>query len=260
MKDFYLKPKKSNTFLFILIGLLPLGVSINPNDSTETNLHFMGGNGQFAMIERGCDGSIISKKDIPFREAGISIDHKTNSPVRIGLNANYLNVKKRDYKENFINYNYTFNEIWKSTNIIALNPFMNLEWKYFALGGGYIWSNKSLIDHDYNSQDNQFGSGYVRIGNVNSFYFDASLFHSTLFFSGSSFKMGLGFASIPNVKTWFGLGAGPPHDGGAFLTKVDIRIQQNLYLNTLLRLGTSEGIWENSIGLGISYKLNGNKF
>lgn len=43
------------------------------------------------------------------------------------------------------------------------------------------------------------------------------------------------------------------------IMKSDFRIRSNLHLDSLIRLGSSEGIAETAVGLGLTYKLIGGK-
>ncbi|MFX0139897.1 MAG: hypothetical protein ACFFDN_40020 [Candidatus Hodarchaeota archaeon] len=236
-------------------------IAITSKDSTETNFRVTGGLGQYAHISRGCAGNVLEKEKIPFNEIGVSIDHKTKSPFRLGLNSSYIFTRQPGELVDAYHPVHGYSRRWSHDNppigIFTVNPFINAEWKYFAIGGGYFGSTREL-DVPYEEKFFHFFSGYIRIGNIRKFYVDGYLFHTTHIYSNNFIGLGLGFRLNPNVGWWFGGGFGQ-YDKGGFLMKTDIRIRSNLYLDTLIRLGESEGISENAIGLGLTYKLIGGK-
>lgn len=260
-----MKSKIKNVLIFSFISVLPMQITITSKDSTETNFRVTGGLGQYAHISRGCEGNVLDKEEIPFSEIGVSIDHKTKTPFRLGLNSGYIFTKKKSEMVDYYHPVHGYSQRWSHDNppigIFTVNPFINAEWKYFAIGGGYFGSSRAIMDDDDGSDNDTFEhliSGYIRIGNIKSFYVDASLFHITPIFSGSCSKLGLGFRLNPNVGWWFGVG-GQPYDKGGLIMKTDIRIRSHLYLDALIRLGSSEGITESAVGLGLTYKLIGGK-
>lgn len=245
--------------LFIFVGVLPLQINTTSKDSTETNFRITGGLGQYAHISRGCEGNVLDKEKIPFSEIGVSIDHKTKTPLRLGLNVSYIFTKEESelvyysYGQKYVRY--AGNQ--RPIEIFTVNPFINAEWKNFAIGGGAFWANRPTFYNNDNSLGH-FGSWYIRIGNIRSFYIDISLLHTTPVFSGSCFKSGLGFRSNHNIDLWFGIGY-QPYDNIGFIAKTNIPIQPHLFLDALYRLGGSEGVSENAISLGLTYKLIGGK-
>ena len=244
--------KFDRILLTILIGMMPIHISMTSQDSTEANIKIVGGYGQYAEIHRGCSGNVLDKDRVPIQEIGMSVDYKTKSPFRLGLNVNYLRTKEEQDFWQYNNYEEQYINIWQSVDILMVNPFINIESKYVALGGGYLWANKTIPTID----NKEFGSGYLRIGNIESTYFDVSLFHSVPAFSESVFKLGLGFNQNPEFKWWIGLG-GIPQDNIGFIFRADIQIQKHFFLDPFFRLGSSEGISEIAFGLGLKYRLTG---
>ena len=252
--------KMKRLLLLSFVGALPLQITTTSNDSTETNFRVAGGFGQYAYVSRGCEGNVLDKERIPFSEFGVSVDHKTKTPLRLGINATYIHTRKERDLEGYYSYGY-YDERYagnkRSREILAVNPFINAEWKYFALGGGYFGANGPIFDRNDDSNE-QFFSGYLRIGNIRSTYFDVSIFHTAPVYSGSYFKLGLGYRPNPALGWWLGIG-GLPYDKIGFMVKTDVRLRQHLSLDALIRLGGSEGISESAAGFGLTYKLIGGK-
>lgn len=246
-------------FLFAFVGLFPLQIPIAPKDSSETNFRVSGNWGQYAHISRGCEGNVLDKEKIPFREIGFSIDHKTRSPLRLGIHSSYIFTKKAsemvEYYDQYLGYYQKYSKENSPIEIFIVNPFINAEWKNFAIGGGYLGASRSILDGNDDSNEHSF-SGYLRIGNPRSVYADALIFHATPVFAGNCFKLGLGFRPKPALGCWVGFGV-KPYDRTGLIVKTDMRLKQHLYLETLIRLGNIENIWENAVGLGLTYKLIG---
>lgn len=217
--------------------------------------------GQYAHVSRGCEGNVLDKEKIPFREIGFSIDHKTRSPLRLGIHSSYISTTTKselvEYHNQYRGYYEKFSHENSPIEIFTVNPFINGEWKNFAVGRGYFVASRSILE-DKNDLNEQFFSGYIRIGNMNSVYADALIFHATPVFAGNCFKLGLGFRPKPAFCCWVGFGV-KPYDRTGLIVKTDMRLQQHLYLDTLIRLGSSNNIWENAVGLGLTYKLIGGK-
>lgn len=234
-----------NGFAFLFLCLLPLEIDPTSKDSTETSVRFVWGRGQYALIRRGCEGQVLEKHEVPFSEFGASFEHKFASPVRLGIRGSYLFDKKQiwELRTRFV-----------SREIVAINPFANLEWKYFALGGGYFWAKHPLPAMEQTEIEPSV-SGYLRLGNPRTFYFSSSLFHGIPLYSGGYFQFGLGSRKNPNFDWWLGWGLAGPYDGGGLLlVKTNIRLQRQFYLNVLTRIGQSEGIAEGAVSLGLSYQ------
>jgi hypothetical protein len=233
--------KKLLLYSFILV--LPVQMITSLRDTTETNFTVTGGYGQYANVSRGCSGNVLSKEKVPFSEIGLSIDHKTKTPFRLGICANRILTRNANDDS--------------SHEIIAVNPFINLESKGFALGMGYFMTNRTIKGQHYDSGLHTY-SGYLRIGNIRKIYFDASIFHTMPLFSGSCYKLGVGAGQDSPFGIWFGFG-GTPQDKLGLIVRTDIRLRQDLYFNALMRIGSSEGISENAAGLGLKYKLIGSQ-
>jgi len=252
-----MKIRVQKVFLICFIGILPLQITIPPQDSTETNWQIAGGMGQYAHIIRGCEGNVIEKEKIPFAEIGASVDHKTKSPIRYGLCFNYIATKEgrevRDYYDEYYGYYSGYSGSNQSLGIFTANPFVNAEWKYFALGAGYVVSNGLRFEAG-DDPEHHFPSAYLRIGNARLVYLDASIFHTIPLYSGGLFRMGLGVHPTPKFSYWIGI-CGVPYDKTSALIKTDFIIQPNLTMNTLVRIGRSEGIPEAAVSLGLTYRV-----
>lgn len=233
-----------------LLGTLPLSITPMANDSTSTNVHLVGSLGQYADISRGCEGNVISKDSIPLRELGAAIDHRGSSSTRLGLNASYLFTEDEiDRFDPAIGYH-----MWElaTSEVFALNPYLMLESPKVGLGGGILWSNRSLPDGDTDKRI--YPSFYLRVGKLDKIYFDLSAFHGLPLITEGYAKIGLGSRRNPRFEWWLGTGAGP-YDKLGLIGKSYVQLQPALHLNLFARLGSSEGVLESAAGVGLRYRF-----
>jgi hypothetical protein len=252
-----MKLKTNRLLCTLFMAALPIGFTPAPDDSSETNFQLWGGAGQYALITRGCNNEILDKQEIPFSEVSAALDYKSASPVRAGVRGSYIRSKKESeqvFSGESGNYRYRHKLI--STEIFAVNPFVNLEWKNFAFGTGYLWANDHL-DAGNNIDKNLF-SLYLRVGNPRTAYVDASFLHTSPLLSDGYLKMGLGSNRNPKVGWWLGLG-GLPQDKAGLIARTNIRLRQHLGLGILARIGGSEGVSESAVSLGVTYQFQGKK-
>lgn len=220
--------------------MLPLvvGVQGNNKDSTETNIKLAGGVGSYAYITRGCEGQVISKNKIPFKDLGFSFDHKFKFPVRVGLRGGRIWERDISFPDSEI------------TNFY-LNPDLSLEWKWFGIGAGHFVAQRVL----YNWDSKNLTSGHLRLGSPEG-YFSIHLLESFPFYSGGGYlSMGGGGKASRRLSYWLGISYPGPYDALGFLIKTNFKLKGNLYLDLAGRLGSSEGISENAISVGLNYRF-----
>jgi hypothetical protein len=232
-----------------ILFLLPLvvGVQGNNKDSTVTNIKLAGGTGSYAYITRGCEGQVLSKHKIPFEDFGFSIDHKFKFPVRVGLRGGNIWERNR----------YSFDGIDSPSEKITnfyINPNLSLEWKWFGIGAGFFSAKKDLYWRDMGSA-RKLPSGHLRLGSP-QLYLSAHLMESVPLYSGGGYlNFGLGGQASRRVSYWLGFGTPGPYDNGGFLIKTNIQVKGNWHLDLGGRLGSSEGISENAISVGLNYRF-----
>lgn len=247
-------------FALLFVCALPLEVVVPPEDGSETNLGLGWSAGHYAIIARGCDGSIISKRQASFQELNFSLDHKFASPIRLGVRSYFKKAKREsdtEYYWNSINGTSRFVDQCQDERHVFINPFFQAEWKWFAIGLGPVWSIEKNGQASLSNGDTHFDprcSGYLRIGPPKLFYWDLSILPSYV----SGVLTGFGGMVSHDVNLWLGVGGGV-QDKAGFVCKSDIRLYSDLYLNVMTRLGISEGVSENAIHLGLTYRHAGKR-
>ena len=222
-----------------------VGVQGNNKDSTVTNIKLAVGTGSYAYITRGCEGQVISKNKVPFKDLGFSLDHKFKFPVRVGLKGG--NIWER-YSLEEVNL-----QSGTATNFY-INPDISLEWKWFGIGAGLFSAEKDLYWRDMGLARN-LPSGHLRLGSP-QLYLSAHLMESVPLYSGGGYlNFGLGGQASRRVSYWLGIGVTGPYDNGGFLIKTNIQVKGNWHLDLAGRLGQSQGISENALSFGINYRF-----
>lgn len=236
---------------FGLLFLFPLVVGVQGEgpDSSETNFKLAGGAGSYAYVSRGCAGEVLNKQKIPYADGGFSIDHKFKFPLRIGFRGGFVREHSRSSWEQ------AYSPDGGGTNFY-FNPDLALDWKYFGIGTGFFSAQKDLYWRDIGiGHARKFPSGHIRVGNTR-FYFSAHLMESVPLYSGGGYlNSGIGGKVSRNVSYWLGWGITGPYDANGFLIKTDFEFKKNWQINLAGRLGRSQGISENAVSLGLSYRI-----
>lgn len=245
-------PRATIKFFSLGIILLALPLQYVPVDSSETNFSLSGGAGSYGVISRGCEGQVLEKHKINFSEFGGGIDHKfAGAPLRIGVRSAMVNdrVLFDEYSTSVVPVTQSRRE-----NIFTINPFLNLEGKTVAAGIGYFYADRAIAGTDGTSRFDPRVSGYFRIGDRRKAYWSTSYLSTPAFYSQGYFQTGLGFGHDPKIDFWLGMSVAP-YDKAGFLAKSAIRLNRQLHLNLSGRFGSSEGIFEHGVVVGLSYRL-----
>jgi hypothetical protein len=236
-----------------MVLLLPIAVAMegNQRDSSFTSVGVSGGFGSYAQIARGCEGQVLSKHDVPYRDATVSVDHKGSGPAQIGAKAGWYAQRGHE-------------ETWEETpNMEAfyVNPNVALEWRRFGIGVGALLSDARLrhvLIGDEGSESEGSGvlpTGHLRFG-VRKTYLSLHLLEGEPLVSGGGLMaIGVGIAPRPDASVWFGMSTAGPYDGAGQLVEAILPVKNNLHLKLGARHGTSEGLTEYGLSLGLVYRF-----
>ncbi len=72
---------------------------------------------------------------------------------------------------------------------------------------------------------------------------------------GGLMAFGIGIAPRPDASVWFGMSTPGPYDGAGVLVHAMLPIKDNLRLKFGIRQGSSEGLTEYGLSLGLSYRF-----
>lgn len=246
-----------NVVLFGLIGTLPVRIDSTSSWNSETKLKLYGVSGQYAYVSRGCEGQIVDKQGIPFTEFGGSLDYKPSPDLRIGLHASMISTKAIEPDSN--------GEIDHLINVkhYCFNPFFNSETDYWAVGMGFFFMRSQFpLSTSLTEDAFEFRiamSVYLRYGNPELLYVDGAFFQKSPLMSSAPLCVGVGSDAIPYVGWWVGASSVTPYDTPGLIYEITIKPHENISLDFFARRGRSEGIGENAIGVGLSYRFGTNK-
>ena len=216
--------------------LAPLAVSTTgePRDSSATRFGFGAGTGNFAVISRGCDNSVLSKYHRSFHDAGLSVSHEFRGPLVVGVRGQRVAVDTTlaDGKT-----------LW--------NPNVALEWRGFGIGAGWVTPSGDFEIRDMTVFP---ASGHVRFGNPRRMAISVRVMEGEPYFSsGGSVNLMVNSQIGSRIRPWIGVGGDEPFDHAALLLGAEARVAPGLDVGIGGRLGRSEGLDENAIRAGISY-------
>jgi hypothetical protein len=220
-------------FKIALVPLLlfPYIVAFSPNpDSSYTTLEFAAGKGSYARVSRDCSGNVLGATDVPFEDAGISVDHHF-SAFRVGAKAGLLHLSEdRSY----------YGELYDREKTLSyINPNLGLNTKYLGLDFGYVFSDEP-IRLAGNSKLKSIPSVNLRIGNLHNWFFSTSWANNLpLMTGGALYDMGIGFHPGGAKSTlWLGVG-GFPFDRGVLSVKGGVPLSDKFILNLKGEAGNS---------------------
>ena len=242
-------------------GVMPLQITMTYNDSLSTHIKIIGGLGRLVYPHTDCEGNVIRKEKIPFGELNLIVDHKIkDKPIRIGVNTNLIITRnKSESTRDNETGNYDWSTDYSPIYGVICNPYINAEWKYFAFGIGVVSTQSFIKNNDDNNNNfNGIGSLYLRLGNPQKFYADASLGHKPPIYVGSWLKAGVGFRLSEYNQWWIGTG-GIPYDNLGLIISTDYKIRSRLYLGALIYYGRYYSISQGGISFGVTYGLNKRK-
>jgi hypothetical protein len=222
--------RREISYLSVLAAAAPLAVSAPPQHATE--IRIAGGSGSYAFVTRGCEGEVLSKYRVNYDNAALEVSHKFPAPVRVGARAGLVQLEGGGEPTRYA------------------NPFVSLDVPIFSIGAGWVHGDRPFPDDEGGSIDGT-ASGHVRIGKP-KIYFSASYFEGVPLLTSGYVEAGLG-KEWRKVHVWAGI-ARLPSDKGGFVSKVDYNVAGGFALGGTGRLGSSEGISENSFALGLSYR------
>jgi hypothetical protein len=229
--------------------MLPIAVGME-GDSTSTSVGFGAGAGSYAEISRGCEGQVLSKEKRPYQDLAVSIDHQVGKDVLVGLKGGL--VRQGEDRDEWTTE--------PAVNSRYVNPTAAVELRPFGFGIGIIVADAPLPglvtggDHGSSGRDRYLPSGHVRIGTRRGYFSMHLLEGMPLVSGGGLLTVGFGFQPRPNTAAWIGLSAPGPYDHAGVLVEAAIPVRRDLHLQAGARYGSSVGVPEYGLSLGLSYR------
>lgn len=244
---------------FIL--LLPVSVEIPAESDSgragaETRISVIGAVGHYALIDRGCEGQVISTHPRDFREAGGEFQQRFANGVAVGARAGAVS-ERSETRFTVIDYSvYPYREslvvVKNEHTNLYVNPSLGVEGTSFGMGFGWI-----LAREDFNGAgggpSEPGPSFHLRLGRLERLYLRMSSMESVPLYSGGGYtEVGLGLHPHRLWDLYMGYGGGP-YDGPGLVLKLDRRVNDHHAISSRARLGNSGGESQAGFGLGWTY-------
>lgn len=234
----------------VVLLLIPyvVGFSPNPADSSTTTVEFAIGKGSYSRVSRDCSGNIIDITNVPFKDAGVSIDHYF-SVARVGIKGGIL------LDDGYRDTHSSYSELVPPSTTKYMNPNAGLNTGFFGLDIGAVLfddqNNRLEGDRFIVESRSVYPTGKIRLGYLDSWYFTTSLLSNVPIVTGGGlFDIGLGFnLGKPHSNLWVGMGVAP-YDLPIFSLRGDFPMYEKFLLSLRGGLHTGDGYTEYGVALG----------
>jgi hypothetical protein len=234
--------KKHFSILIIILALWPYLVAFTPEpgDSSSTSVEIGVGTGSYAHVSRDCAGNVTGVTDIPFTDAGVSLDHKVKGgPLHVGAKAGIFSRSDQNRPAEPFWYDAYHDEVRQAENTARyINPNVGIEAPYIGVNFGVVFMDRMGGGIENRSISCQSGydplvhpSWKLRIGYLDSWYFQSSYYNNIPIVTGGGIiDFGVGFNGGSERSSFLvGLGA-VPYDSPVLSIKYDYRIQEHIGL------------------------------
>jgi hypothetical protein len=199
-------------------------------DSSATDLRFaLGGGSMERVLSRDCSGHSLNAQDVPFLEAGASIEQRY-SVVKVAVKAHAIPAKVMAFSDlsgsgGFVKKLFPQVSDSSSDILVFVNPTIGLNLKDFGLDVGI------LIDGTRRTK-RVYPTGLLRLGNPKTGYGTIGVGGNLPLMAGGGYlDVGLGGnIGKPGMDFWGGLGWGP-YAGTVFSIKQNIPLSRIFILN-----------------------------
>ncbi len=246
------KLKKYASYLFIF--MMPISISTNSVDSSKTNIDLYGDVGQYALISYNCTSGVLHKHTVPFQEIGGGVEHRLGEHVKVGANAEMIFDQQEKIETVTTPGSYDQHEVYTYSNrsTLLLTSLIRTDFKYLGAGACAFYTTHSDFRHA--SKSVIAGGGFLRLGPEKLYVRASILYDRPLYLNGFG-NLGIGSRFSSRFSGWVGANITPYDEIGALL-KFGYWPKPSVRVMMILRLGNSNGINENAVGLHIRFPLH----
>jgi hypothetical protein len=209
-------------------------------ESRTTRFSFSGGGGTYfreALLTVGqteCGPTSVpltGKSD--FKEIAFAIDHEATKRFHVGVRGGYV------WTSNSFagGYDTTLTGFSQPESFAHLDPYMAVEWKYFGVGLGAVFSGSKLPEggiEDIPIDDNSDAqvSGHLRVGSLTGLYVNASRWEGVPLLTNGHLMLGGGVRPVRPLELYAGYVTDGPYQNENWLGRVTVDATPNwsLYL------------------------------
>jgi hypothetical protein len=234
----------------VLLFLAPMTVDVgSPENDAVTSIRLGGGVGSYAIVTRGCDGQILTKRMEQFQDVGMEVNHRFarnsgGSTVHVGVRGGHL-ADHRRFQAN------QYDPGEAGTRYI--NPYIAMDEREIGLGIGVLFAQRRLYSNE-DPKAKRYATGHLRIGSTSTKYFSMSVLENVPLYSGGGFlDAGFGFRASPWADVWVGGSFGGTYDSPGMLFKLNLRPHRRWSIGTNIRYGALDG--ENGVGFVLGHDI-----
>jgi hypothetical protein len=235
-----------STVILVLVSPYLLSfVQVVP-DTSYTEIGLAVGTGSYAEVTRDCSGNVTNVRDIPIREAAVSVDYYSHV-VHFGLRSGVVGGEAgaKVFGE-YGQWDYQAPNPQQMGSLYYVTPLVGLNSTYFGVDLGYVFPLQETREG--------MPAGTLWIGNKNELHFRAHLADQIPLITGGT---GLGSVGLewdlgkPRQFMWIGVGA-LPYDGLLVGTHVELPVSEAVLLRFAGSVGTGEA---SEYGLSLGTRL-----
>ena len=169
-----------------------------------------------------------------FKEVGAAVDHQASKRFHIGARGGYVWTSN-----SFVGgYDTTLTDLSQPENFAHVNPYVAVEWKYFGVGLGGVFSGGTLHTGETedipvdDSSDAQL-SGHVRVGSLSSVYANVTCWEGVPLITNGHVTLGAGVRPMQPIELYAGFMTDGPYQDDQWMGRVTVDANPNwsFYLN-----------------------------
>ncbi len=253
--------------LIALTALAPISVQVQTHGDTTTviasdgtRFEVMGGVGEYAFISRGCEGEVIGKRPVSFRDLGGAVEHGIpGTGFSVGVRGGWMHDDIAGVTESGVVPASGLGAEPLEVENRYVNPYFTYERPRGSVGLGWVLHDKEFITtgegaRKQNEHPLNDVSWHMRIGSEQHYVAARWMEGVPLYSSGGYFTLGVGgHPDNGPVPLFVGLGAGGPYEGAGLVIQTGYDFPAGVTANVRTRLGTSGSENASGVSIGLSY-------
>jgi hypothetical protein len=203
--------------LAIIVVLYPWLVSYGPIDSLVTEIGLSVASGKEVRVTRGCEGTVLSRDNLPFKNVAASASRQLTPEVTVGGAVGFTRARDNgdwidmafDTSQNSLGF--------RDISVFYAKPRVSFDWRYFGFAGGAVIATPRL---DFSDESSLSPLASLRVGSRKGFAWETHLWDNDLlvgpgwFYTGFAFAFPVGEFRKQYARVHFGFAGGPYEEGG----------------------------------------------
>lgn len=199
------------------VAALPLSVDAPPDSAArrgQTRLEIAGGAGQYGIVQRGCEGQVLSVDHVRLETMGLAVEHESADGLVLGIRGGRV---RHEQGERWIDpggLSPVSQPAWSLANAYV-NPFVALETRSTGIGLGWLHAEEPFrFDEDDALQPEI--TGHLRLGDTAGPTFTVRYMEDVPLESEGHLSLVFGLPRNERFELELSAGALGPYDGALF--------------------------------------------